>query len=401
MIFEFSLAITVFILAIIFIIKRRAICLGLCVLFYAIPFLSLFSQLWGGEVHFWSIGFSYEPNFYVVKEVNRLLLLSGLGFLFSLAFVKEVGLTERKIEEPFLQFSEGFIRSTLFFIYIIALLIVLISASKELHLTNGGELIVSNLLVVAYFLTKFQNNMYLKVINWILISFFVFYQITNGDREFVTIFVGMFVIWALRNGQKFSVKNLCFWFLLFLIILFFGVLVSLSRQDLILDQHNFIEYLRFNSWNATILPVIKAIESPHQLLLGQSYLDLVLSFLPSVVYSWIDLVKPITINNPANWYFVKGLGGFHIVGIGYLNFGLLGVFFQAFILGSLLLKMEMNFYRYANFWNYLLCVLLAAALMHGIWYGAIYLVNALTFFALVFLMINIKKLFNNLPTKSD
>jgi hypothetical protein len=67
-----------------------------------------------------------------------------------------------------------------------------------------------------------------------------------------------------------------------------GAVISMLRMDVDLSVDELITYLFFNSWNATILPVILMVEEEWDgegaMLMGKTYLDLLLSVVPTAIY---------------------------------------------------------------------------------------------------------------------
>jgi hypothetical protein len=106
-----------------------------------------------------------------------------------------------------------------------------------------------------------------------------------------------------------------------------------------------------------------------------------LSLAPSPIYSAFGVAKPIMVDNPALWYYITGLGGIHVAGVAFENFGLFGVFLNGFISVSFLRMIDSRC-RDDDFLRIFLYMLCAASVMHWVWYGEIYLLNSLVFYVM-------------------
>jgi hypothetical protein len=177
------------------------------------------------------------------------------------------------------------------------------------------------------------------------------------------------------------------------ILVSLGSLIAIMRMDVDINLSDFIIYLYYNSWTATIQPVLLMMEAEYEIgptLFGKSYFDLMISVIPTFIYLFFDQQKPITIDNPAAWFFVQGMGGMHAVGVAWRNFGLFGVFLQCTLVVSLLSRLERVLIAKKSFWTQFFYLVVASQLMHTIWYSLINIINGLVLFFLIYFVFNIE-----------
>jgi oligosaccharide repeat unit polymerase len=206
----------------------------------------------------------------------------------------------------------------------------------------------------------------------------------TGDRDFVVLVVAYILGLMFRYNQFIKLRTLLFVAAFMALLLISGVVVSMSRMDVDLTSDNITQYFLFNSWNAIILPLVQQLTNfwdGEHLRYGQTYLDMFLSLAPSPFYSAFGLEKPIMLDNPALWYYITGLGGIHVAGVAFENFGLFGVFLNGFI-SMCFLRLIDSRCREDDFLRLFLYMLCAASVMHWVWYGEIYLLNSLVFYVM-------------------
>jgi oligosaccharide repeat unit polymerase len=222
---------------------------------------------------------------------------------------------------------------------------------------------------------------------WASVVLVMSYCVANamtGDRDFVVLVVAYILGLMFRYNKFVKLKVLLLITAFLVFVLVSGVLVSMSRMDVDLTSDNITQYFLFNSWNAIILPLVQQLTSfwdGEHLRYGQTYLDMFLSLAPSPIYSAFGVEKPIMVDNPALWYYITGLGGIHVAGVAFENFGLFGVFLNGFI-SVCFLRLIDSRCRDDDFLRIFLYMLCAASVMHWVWYGEIYLLNSLVFYVM-------------------
>lgn len=354
---------------------------------YSVPFLGLVSCLWGETITLWPIG---EYDFYLDDLlVFRLSLVwflgvaGGLiGYLLSLAVPPRNLHAESKTFFSALDFKLAgfvFLALSIFFISF-----RLVNANALLEMFAGIESVVVFFIIAIIALAfSYPSRSMFFVSAALVVSYSVANAIT-GDRDFVVLVVASILGLLFRYNQFIKLKALLSVAVFMALLLVSGVVVSMSRMDVDLTSDNITQYLLFNSWNAIILPLVQQLTNfwdGEHLRYGQTYLDMFLSLAPSPFYSALGMEKPIMVDNPALWYYITGLGGIHVAGVAFENFGLFGVFLNGFI-SVCFLRLIDSRCREDDFLRIFLYMLCAASVMHWVWYGEIYLLNSLVFYVM-------------------
>lgn len=212
----------------------------------------------------------------------------------------------------------------------------------------------------------------------------IFYCVANaitGDRDFVVLLVACMLGLMSRYSKHIKFMALFALAVFMLLVLACGVMISMVRMDVDLSSDNIAEFFLFNSWNAIILPLVEQLSNfwgGEHLRYGQTYVDMFLSLAPSPIYSMFGIDKPIAADNPAHWYQLINMGGIHVAGVAFENFGLFGVFLNSAISIFFLSVIDKPFreYDYLRTFLYMLC---SSSVMHWVWYGEMYLLNSLVF----------------------
>jgi len=352
---------------------------------YSVPFLGLLSCLWSDTVTLWPIGnydFSLDDPF-----VFRLSLVWLLGVIGGAAAYALSSLM------PTIKFRSGDSRvfsevdfklaGALFFSLCAALIayrFVNIDSMIEAFTGTESLMIFSIIAVVALALVYPSRLAAISAIGLVLA--YCAANAMTGDRDFVVLIVACVLGVMFRYNRLINFKVLLFVAALMSLLLVSGVLVSMVRQDVNLTSDNVTQFFLFNSWNAIILPLVQQLTGfwdGEHLRYGQTYLDMFLSLAPSPIYSLFGMEKPITSDNPALWYYITGLGGIHAAGVAFENFGLFGVFLNGFI-SVCFLRLIDSSCRDGDYLQTFLYMLCASSVMHWLWYGEMYLFNALFFY---------------------
>lgn len=345
------------------------------------------SCLWGNTVTLWPIG---DYDFYLDDLlVFRLSLVWFLGVAGGLiAFLMSFLVPSRSLhadQETFfspLDFKLAggiFLTLSAFFISF-----RLVNAGAMLEMFAGIEsVVVFSIIAIVALALSYPSRLMFFVSVTLVISYCVANAMT-GDRDFVVLVVAAIIGLMFRYNQFIKFKTLLFVAAFMVLLLVSGVVVSMSRMDVDLTADNITQYFLFNSWNAIILPLVQQLTNfwdGEHLRYGQTYLDMFLSLAPSPFYSALGMEKPIVVDNPALWYYITGLGGIHVAGVAFENFGLFGVFMNGFI-SVCFLRLIDSRCREDDFLRIFLYMLCAATVMHWVWYGEIYLLNSLVFYVM-------------------
>jgi hypothetical protein len=366
---------------------------GFFYLCYTLPFLPLISAVFEEDAEFWiGSAFSYGHESLHVYGLALIWLFSTLGILSALLLVGGRERFRRANREPIYppRFFDVSVptRSAvgIFSLGACASLIIgrFFAGGAIEAVFPGMDPLICVLIVFCGSLVLLDRNNTGYIFLTSLVLVYVFSQLSTGDRDFFTFIIAFVLLWMVRNKVslllfiKISVGGF--------VLVALGAAVSMLRMDVQLSFDDLSIFLRFNSWNAIILPVLSMIEAEWEagpLLLGKTYLDLFLSLAPSPFFGLFGVEKPITSDNPANWFYIEGLGGMHASGVALRNFGLVGVFFQAFVFTASLAVVENMVLRRESVLRLFLFLSIAASVMHGIWYGLIYIANAVLFFSVV------------------
>jgi hypothetical protein len=356
---------------------------------YSVPFLGLVSSLWSDTVTLWPIG---DYSFYLDEQfVFRLSLVWFLGvaggltaYLLGLLVPAENSSSSRNAFFSPLDFKLAglvFLSVSVFFV-----LFRLINVEAMLVMFAGVEAVVVFSIIAVTALAFAYPSWYMLTFSALLVLAYSVANAMTGDRDFVVLVVAYVLGLMFRYSHLIKFKTLLCVAAFMLVVLSSGVIVSMVRMDVDLTTDNIEQFFLFNSWNAIILPLVQQLTGSwdgEHLRYGQTYLDMFLSLAPSPIYTAFGVVKPITVDNPAYWYFITGMGGIHAAGVAFENFGLFGVFFNGFI-SVCFLRFVDSGWRDQDFLQLFLYMLCAASVMHWVWYGEISLLNAMVFSVLSF-----------------
>lgn len=367
-----------------------------------LPFFPLIPSLFTGEANFWTGDqFLYDINSLEMHAMSLIWLASCIGVIFGLWAQKISVLDSATLLKPKRLLQVSFVFKKLkrlwaiFFatvVFITWRLVVGGDAGGEVIF--GGEMIICILILFLVLIVKFIRNVWLFAAVLILGVCYIFSQILYGDRDFFIIFIGFMLLIAASNASGY--KGVLKLSGIGLVIVFFGALISMIRLDVNLTVSELFSYFFFNSWTATIQPVLLMLSAEYDVgpsLFGKSYLDLILSIVPSFIYAFFEAQKPIVTDNPAMWFYVEGMGGMHAAGVAWRNFGIFGVFFQCFMATFLFSKIEKLVIRTSFFWAQFFYLVVASQVMHTVWYSLVSMVNALVLYVFIFIFFNAEFVF--------
>jgi hypothetical protein len=356
---------------------------------YSVPFLGLVSSLWSETVTLWPLGdYSFYLDDLFVFRLSLVWFLGVAGGLtaYLLGLLVPAGNASSRCN-AFLSPMDFKLAGLVFLsVSVFFVLFRLINVEAMLEMFAGVEAVVVFSIIAVTALAFAYPSWYMLTLSTLLVLAYSAANAMTGDRDFVVLIVAYVLGLMFRYSDLIKFKTLLCVAAFMLVVLSSGVIVSMVRMDVDLTSDNIEQFFLFNSWNAIILPLVQQLTGfwdGEHLRYGQTYLDMFLSLAPSPIYTAFGVVKPITVDNPAYWYFITGMGGIHAAGVAFENFGLFGVFFNGFI-SVCFLRFVDSRWRDGDFLQLFLYMLCAASVMHWVWYGEISLLNALVFYVLSF-----------------
>ncbi|MBS0545204.1 MAG: hypothetical protein JSR40_15885 [Proteobacteria bacterium] len=395
------LSVTIFALSVAYTLKIGYFLPAFFLLCYMLPFLPLLAAPLGMDVVFWTgERFVYAADSAEVSRMQQIWLSSSVGVILGLM------VSRLRVRRSVAKHSQqtvaqhavssfavlGWHRAALIFLVSAGLISLRLSTGSgtENEVVTGYELIVCLMLLLCWTLVIHTANKAYFFITGCLTLTYVWSQVQTGDRDFFLVIIAL----ALRMGAiRSGARGMLAIGALGLILVLAGAVISMVRLDVDLTAAGLFEYMAFNSWNATILPVLLMVEGEANeggLLYGKTYLDLILSVPPSPIFSLLGIEKPIQADNPALWFFIPGLGGMHVVGVALRNFDLVGVVLQSFLFVLVLAVLERRLREAHNPWKTLLYLCVSGAMMHTIWYGFISIMNTLVFYLFLYFLFSIR-----------
>ena len=385
-----------YLIVFLFIIRTKNVLLMFLFIAYTLQFWALF--FYNDEVVFWpNAKYTFSKTHPIAIYILEIFLMSNLGFLLSTFFVrKQTDFNSDYVFLPNNKIPNGI--NLLLMTVVTALIFLKMSIYRFDLIFNGVDLVITALLSVCFLSAISKKRTYQITFVSILLALYIYSQLLTKDRNFIGIFITAIIFYAtffkINFFRAISIS------LMLLMILIIGIYISIYRAGVEIDATLFIRYLYYNSWMAVFRPVVDMLMAENlrlAYLYGRSYLDLGLSFAPSVVYSVFGILKPYVADNPAQWYAIKGGGGMHAVGVALKNFGLVGVFLQSFLFSLFTIKLVEITKTKNSLLHYALFTCISITYMKSLWYSMLDFVNVITLFVLVVMFIKVIKLL--LPTK--
>ena len=372
------------------------------VLCYSLPFLPLIPALFFGTVNFWTgEDFSYSIEAPVVAAISVNWLVSSLGVILACIaqknqFYSRVDNVNNKSERDLKLIIKKSGRHVFFYAVVCFLTVwrLIVGGDAGDGFTFGGELIVCNVLLFLILVAFGIKSGVLYILLSGVVAAYVISQLAYGDRDFFTIIVALMLLFFAKNVK--GCGGMLKLAIIAVVVVSCGALVAMLRMSVAMSLGEFANFFFYNSWTATIQPVLLMLDDEFEIgptLFGKSYMDLLFSIPPSFVYGLFDLQKPIQIDNPAEWFYVEGMGGMHAIGVAWRNFGLFGVAFQCFLSVFFLSKVEKLAVLSNSFWRCFFYLVVASQLMHTTWYSLVSMVNALVLFFVIYVIFNAEKIF--------
>jgi hypothetical protein len=376
--------------------KRYLVALYL--LCYSVPFLGLVRGMWAEQIVLWPIGnYTFDVNEAIVARLTGvwfLGLMGSAGALSLFSLLERVRVTRTKLFNVEL----ASVRYWVWFFFLVSLCYITARAlmpEEVFAVFTGIESFAVCAILVFFSYALLSRRFWLLMASLLLAFGYAYANTRTGDRDFVVLFVAMMLGGLFYWSRYISFKTLMLIGVLAVGVLASGVYVSMVRMDVPMTEENVSQYLLFNSWNAIILPMVDQLTNHwdgDHLKYGKTYFDMIASMAPSPIYSFFGAIKPITLDNPADWYYIYGLGGMHAAGVGFENFGLMGVAADTFLSLVFLLLLD-RCSEERSYLRYLLFMLVSASVMHWLWYGAMYVLNMIMFFGLFASMVLATNLF--------
>lgn len=375
---------------------------------FLLPCMPLINAVYGQDSAFWT-GKTYTYS-YDSLEVTRLTLICIASVTAAITIHIYAFATRNKSYEISIYKSGDFISSqnsslmlsanNLFsYLGVVLVVIRLIMGNGVEQLLSGYELLTTCLILFLWVPFIVLRKTKYFIIPSVVTCIYAYSQILTGDRDFFVIVISLVLFYI--SGDKVKFEKMLIVMPIVIAVIFIAAIISMVRMDVDLNAEMISEYLTFNSWNATIQPVLTMLPDywySDSWLYGKTYIDLILSAAPSPLYSTLGIIKPITLDNPADWFYVVGMGGMHAAGVAIRNFGLYGVFLQGLFLNWIYFNADKMRNNLKNFKEVFLYLILASSVMHTTWYGLITLLNA---FVLYLFFIIVIYVIGRLNLKSD
>lgn len=266
--------------------------------------------------------------------------------------------------------------------------------------------------VVDALLEKKENIRKLKslIIFCMLVYVAFFLQFMRGDRAVIPWILSLlmlYFIWGKTNSRiKLTTRKKILLIFSIILIMMISSLIGILRNSLVDGNAATLINLIFEiyesgdfelsnalhgTWSAVLLtPLSVAGDYVHGLLdlkLGVDYYNLFLSLPPGALADAIGYVRPWGSNSGPPFEMRYGQGGTHAAVLPFMNFGMIGVYVFAFILGKCYILIENSAHKKINAYNLSLLVSISLATPHFLWYGEKNGINAIlawTFFAVIY-----------------
>jgi len=303
----------------------------------------------------------------------------------------------------------------------------------EMNKSLSNTINFSSLIFVSFILFIFafcdyiiEKNTQKKIIKGILllISIFIvviFLQLIKGDRESITFFVSIVILYFITNNKNRKINFRLFFksIIIILLILFVSAFIGrfrggeISNSDNIIVKANetikysgqgdsfydfFISNISSGTWSGSLLSLISVAgdsingqtkkyiwtsygstfqEKPFEFYFGKTYLDYLLSLPPGFVADWVGYQRPIDGYSGPAWEMRYGLGGVHGFVVPFINFSLYGVFIFSFLMSYFVNRTYDTAYNIPNVKNLAFIGVIICIAPHWMWYGDKYAINAI------------------------
>jgi hypothetical protein len=407
--------------------KKLGIILISLAAFYA-PFTSLFSYL-GFDWDYRHVMFGLHPNPYTfdqrIIELTATIGATGsMGSLLGITMSKILNL-KNSSKDVSVTKDRNSLSVLNFILWIIAgLILSILSAPSEtiftaaytnslsiLHNANFSSswMVAFCIVLFAYSDYRFERvskrSMTKGIIFWAVLFYIVVVnQLLRGDRESLTLIVGMMVaeICYLSTSpiKNYLIKNKLVIIIIVCLLLLVSNFVGVFRSAFVLvddidsflaiannlNDHGMFDISRFfqGTWNAVFLgPMSVAGDYLNQSLninYGKDYLDLFKSLPPGFIADFFGYVRPWSNDSNPAWGITYGIGGWYFLVLPFMNFLLFGVFILSAIIFMLLAWTDHKLQQYQSATKFAFYLIILMAIPHWFWYGEKAIINAIITF---------------------
>ncbi len=232
----------------------------------------------------------------------------------------------------------------------------------------------------------------------------IFHQFFRGDRECITLIFGIMLLYLLKwsgslkermaRSKKAYILPAFFIFISFMLIVVANLVGSvrsiLSEGAVYVDTFAAIQIslsrVYAGTWSGVLLSPLSVAGdfylghmSPRW---GSTYLDMLLSLIPSPLARLFDYARPLDSNVGPAWDMRYGIGGTHALVVPYMNFGSIGVLIVALLHGAFFTWLERSLQKDPNFSRIFLFGSFIVVGPHWYWYGDMSLIRGLMAFAI-------------------
>jgi hypothetical protein len=271
---------------------------------------------------------------------------------------------------------------------------------------NAGFLISYIILIFLYLDIErdYSKSRFFKKLLWYTIFFIIviFLQILRGDREFIGLILCLILVNVYKpiriktttaNNNKLVIKKVWkyfFYFLFFIILLLYIGIVRYSAMD---GDFLITGLFLAAPWNMATLSFLAffATDISQSYTYGLSYLNYMLSLLPTFFYKTLNIDSPTWNENLAAKLVDTNLtsGGAHVALISISNFGIIGLIIIIFFYTYFAHKIEKlaieKGSKYLLIWIGIIC-----ALPFWFWYGEMAVIRGVMTAYLLYYSLNYK-----------
>ena len=410
------------------------------ILIYSLPFIHIIPYLWydfenSNPSSMWGLlANPYMKDKSIISLTSMIGCIGICGIMIGILFRKRRLLVDKRYSQlP----SNRFIKTLPINIYLVWIFISFILAGLTAPSSNvfsggfGSEVsflaetniysawLVPNLMNAIIFSDGFfESNKDMRklklTLSISLISFStLYYNLLRGDRESISLLIGIgflilitkgYGVWNKEDQIQIQWKKII---LITLFIQVISIIIAATRNELFevdkfidfydiltnrfiySDEVSILGFFFHGTWSATLLtPLSLAGDYINGLLnfnFGEDYWNTLLSIPPGFIADIIGYTRPVNIESNIALNLRYGLGGYHLLVMPFLNFGLIGVFLIHIIIGRYYYFFEQSFYKRLSIVNASAVISIIFILPHWIWYTEKILINSAIIFCLLIL----------------
>lgn len=224
----------------------------------------------------------------------------------------------------------------------------------------------------------------------------IYFQILRGDRDGFTFVLAIAALYVVgpqiphlnpvhKRDLLIRISRL---FIPLLLLALFGVILGILRTEMTttgmaaLTAESLMPALLYNTPTSVVVTLLGTaayhVNTGVEYVMGQSYLDLLLSLPPGLVTNMIGVERPFEAgNNPAWWFAGLSSGGIHMVVLPFLNFGIFGLLPVMAAIGFIFGAIEGAMARNGGAVARLFYAAAFCASVKFVWYGELALIRAM------------------------